>query len=371
MKMKVKTLLNTFLILSFALMSTHSYSLEKLKFLSSQQFPTGFRFKDSEVGGLSSLYFRESDQSYFAISDDRGQNGLPRVYQLKIAVQNSQLKVDFIDVIHLKNLSSQAFETDHIDPEGIVLLKDNMWISSEGDTRKKSDIKGPELLQFNLGGQLLRSINLPEHYQFNILQKMGPRNNMSIESLSLTPDLSQLVIGFENALFQDGDLNNALKSSLVRFLKVSMSSELNQITQNQITEYFYRLPPIPAPNFDPKKYHDYAISDMLMIDSNSAYMIERGFIGSEMRYKIKIVTASGFDQIKPKSNENNLLSREEILNLEDIISTLPAELNRLENYEGIAFGPKLENGHQTLILCSDNNFHPLQRTSFLFFEIIP
>ena len=43
-----------------------------------------------------------------------------------------------------------------------------------------------------------------------------------------------------------------------------------------------------------------------------------------------------------------------------------------DNMEAISLGPRLSNGHYTLIIASDNNFNPkYQRNVFAVFEIIP
>jgi hypothetical protein len=51
-----------------------------------------------------------------------------------------------------------------------------------------------------------------------------------------------------------------------------------------------------------------------------------------------------------------------LLNLEDL------EID-LDNLEGLAFGPKLSDGSQTLLLVSDDNFSDLQITQFLLFKV--
>jgi hypothetical protein len=37
----------------------------------------------------------------------------------------------------------------------------------------------------------------------------------------------------------------------------------------------------------------------------------------------------------------------------------------------MAFGPRLPNGHATLVLASDDNFGKSQVTQFLLFEVLP
>jgi hypothetical protein len=41
----------------------------------------------------------------------------------------------------------------------------------------------------------------------------------------------------------------------------------------------------------------------------------------------------------------------------------------IDNIEGVTFGPKLPNGHQTLIFVADNNFSAEEQTQFLLFEL--
>ena len=43
----------------------------------------------------------------------------------------------------------------------------------------------------------------------------------------------------------------------------------------------------------------------------------------------------------------------------------------VDNVEGITFGPRLPNGHQTLVLVADNNFSAQEQTQFFLFEVVP
>jgi hypothetical protein len=43
----------------------------------------------------------------------------------------------------------------------------------------------------------------------------------------------------------------------------------------------------------------------------------------------------------------------------------------IDNIEGMTFGPKLPNGHKTLLFVADNNFNFFEKTQFLLFEVIP
>ena len=51
--------------------------------------------------------------------------------------------------------------------------------------------------------------------------------------------------------------------------------------------------------------------------------------------------------------------------------TLLADLGgSIGNAEGMCLGPKLDNGNQSLILCTDNNFAPGIPTTFVLYEIV-
>jgi hypothetical protein len=52
--------------------------------------------------------------------------------------------------------------------------------------------------------------------------------------------------------------------------------------------------------------------------------------------------------------------------LSTLIPKLSPALARLENFEGLAFGPPV-GGSRTLLMMSDDNFRATQKTSFLLF----
>jgi len=62
--------------------------------------------------------------------------------------------------------------------------------------------------------------------------------------------------------------------------------------------------------------------------------------------------------------EYTAVSKSLVLNLNE------AGLPRVDNIEGITWGPTLPNGNATLMLVSDNNFNLEQVTQFLLFEVI-
>ena len=63
------------------------------------------------------------------------------------------------------------------------------------------------------------------------------------------------------------------------------------------------------------------------------------------------------------------VSKTLLLDLSTVPGLSPELAPSLDNFEGMAFGPKLPDGRATLILVSDDNFQTSQRTWFLVFAI--
>jgi hypothetical protein len=81
----------------------------------------------------------------------------------------------------------------------------------------------------------------------------------------------------------------------------------------------------------------------------------------------QVVNSNSTDTSKISSFKNGVegvepLRKKLLLNLDDL------EID-LDNLEGLAFGPKLPDGSQTLLLVSDDNFSDLQITQFLLFKV--
>ena len=42
----------------------------------------------------------------------------------------------------------------------------------------------------------------------------------------------------------------------------------------------------------------------------------------------------------------------------------------IDNIEGVTFGPRLPNGHKTLVFVADNNFAASEKAQLLLFEVM-
>jgi len=114
------------------------------------EYPVDQTYKDSIVGGLSGLSYEASSNSYWVLSDDRGDAGGPRIYNFRFGEQNAP---EFLEVIYLSDKQGQPFSAGLVDSEGLIVDSDGFWVSVE-QTAKAPNITHR---RFNRAGQLQQS----------------------------------------------------------------------------------------------------------------------------------------------------------------------------------------------------------------------
>ncbi|MBX9254029.1 phytase [Desmonostoc muscorum CCALA 125] len=332
------------------------------------------------VGGLSGVTYDAVNNRYYAISDARSDtNGLARLYTFTAGTE-----VTFTNVTPLKDSTGNFFTAFSLDPEGIALTNNGtVFISSEGEVRPDlgaSRVSNPFIKEFSLTtGQELRSLLIPTKFlpvvqdtnnnsivDAGDTQTSGVYNNLAFESLTITPDQKTLFTATENALFQDG-----LKASLANGSR-SRILQYNLVTGQPEKEYLYITDAIAeAPNPSTGSA-DNGLVDLLAIDNRGTLLaLERSFAqGVGNTIKIYEVSLQGATDISFYNSLNNL-SAEQLATIAPAQKRLVLNLNDLDlsngtdNIEGIAFGPKLADGRQSIVLVSDNNFNNNQFTQIL------
>ncbi|WP_082803768.1 phytase [Anabaena sp. 4-3] len=338
---------------------------------------------DLAVGGLSGVTYDAANNQYYAIADDRSSNA--RFYTFTLdPVTNA---VTFTKVIQLKDSNGNPFATNSLDPEGIAFTNNGtVLISSEGEISANRIVE-PFIKEFNLTtGEEIRSFAVPAKFQLlsndlnqdGVLgggetQTSGVRNNLAFESLTISPDQNTLYTATENALIQDGDrttLNAGSNSRIIQY---------NLVTGQPEKEYLYIVDPIPkAPN-PSNGFSDNGLVDLLAIDNRGSLLaLERSFaVGQGNTIKIYEISLQGATDISTIDSLNSL-STEELAAIQPAQKRLVLNLDSLnlpnsdgnhptgvDNIEGLAFGPKLADGRQSIVLVSDNNFNATQFTQIL------
>ena len=375
-------------------------SVVSVGFKGQQIFNTGFiptgaaksiNGVDIPVGGLSGVTYDAVNNRYYAISDDRSSNA--RFYTFTLdPVTNA---VTFTNVVQLRDINGNAFAANSLDPEGIALTSNGtVFISSEGEVRPDlgaSRVTNPFIKEFNLTtGQEIRSLAVPNKFNPVVqdtngngivdtgdTQTSGVRNNLAYESLTITPDQKTLFTATESALFQDGAISTTTTSSRSRII------QYNLVTGQPEKEYLYITDPIAKAPIGGTAA-DNGLVDLLAIDNRGTLLaLERSFaVGQGNTIKIYEITLQSATDISTVNSlaVNSLggLTPDQLAAIQPVQKRLLLNLDSLglpnsdnnhptgtDNIEGLAFGPKLADGKQSIVLVSDNNFNSTQFTQIL------
>jgi len=345
-------------------------TIGSLRLIGDYNIKTKTMFEGVEFGGISGID-RAPDGSYWVISDERGgERGTPRFYNLAIDFDAGAFKSVRIDkMVYIKgpdgnNLSNT---TRTADPEDIrVAPNGNLYISSEGVYNSPTNRFQPFVREVKTDGSFVRSFDTPAAFNYVDNSTAGGRNNKLFEALAITPN-GTLYTANEDALVEDGPITTLAAGSVVRVLK------LDPVTAKTTAQYAYQLPKIPvdkAPTgvFAP----DNGLPDLLAVSNHEFIAVERAFadgVGNTIRLVLTTIEADTTDVQGLKSLVGvtyKPMKRELLLEMPIVYQGV-----KIDNIEGISWGPRLANGHRTLVLVADNNFADNQVTQFMAFEVVP
>lgn len=372
MKISAKSIALTSLCTTLIFASLNCVAAPKLKFLGDQNIPTGEKFKETEIGGLSGLAYDKDKNRILAISDDRSMVNDARFYEFDLKLDEKNFKVTPAEVVTLKNKEGKPFKKRTIDFEGITFYQGDILVSSEGWINKEPPIDA-EVIRFTRTGEYKANLEIPDQFLTKKdTVRVGPRDNQVFEALTTTPDGKTVWVGMEEALMQDDRTSAPTYESTVRLIQYKDLKPVKQVA--------YKLERVPSIKVAGLTVGETGFSDMLAVDDNHFYSIERSYMPLAKKSVIRIffntVTDKTADISKMDSIQKNLkelkrVEKELVADLDDFKTQMSANFQNLDNIEGLCFGPTLSNGHQTIIFVSDNNFKKNQRTQFLAFEVIP
>jgi myo-inositol-hexaphosphate 3-phosphohydrolase/phosphodiesterase/alkaline phosphatase D-like protein len=369
-------------------------SAASASFLGQQTFATGFiptgaaaqiDGVDVPLGGLSGVTYDAVNNQYYAIADDRSSNA--RFYTFTLDPVSNE--VVFTNVVQLKDANGNPFAANSLDPEGIALSGNGtVFISSEGEANPSvGRVSNPFVKEFSLTtGQELRSLAVPAKFLPKVAdtnsngivdaadtQTAGVRNNLAFESLTVSPDQRTLYTATENALLLDGDRASLATGSRSRII------QYNLVTGQPEKEYLYNTDAIAKSPNPSTGSSDNGLVDLLAIDNRGTFLaLERSFsVGQGNTIKIYEVSLQGATDISSIDSLSSL-SADQLEAIAPASKRLLLDLDSLglpntdgnhptgtDNIEGIAFGPKLADGRQSIVLVSDNNFSSAQFTQVL------
>ncbi|MDJ0678707.1 MAG: phytase [Xenococcaceae cyanobacterium MO_167.B52] len=344
-------------------------TVNNIEFIGEGNIATGTLFQDTEVGGISGLTYDATSDTYYALSDDRGNRNDPRFYTVDIDLSDGSLDqgdVEFQEAKTLLDFTGEAFELGTIDPEGIALANDGtLFISSEGDANNSIP---PFVKQFSLDGQVFDRLPIPRKFRPRANGNRGIRNNQAFESLTITPDNRFLYTATENALIQDGEKSSLEEGSPVRILKFDLE------TRKAVGEFLYFTDPIPVTPDPVDGFADNGLVELLAIDNTGTFLaLERSFavgVGNNIRlYEVNLQGATDISGVRRLTRRNGELKDVDAVVEKRLILDFSDLGIILDNSEAVSFGETLPDGRQSIIVTSDNNFNDAQKTQFLAFAI--
>lgn len=333
--------------------------LPALTFLSEFTRPSGTVYPrlpgNARFGSMSGLAFDAASGQWLSVIDDRAGT---RVAWLSITAAGGRLDVTPTRLQALtagpgveERLATQA------DLEAVVALPDGTFLMSEEGHLTKDGVWPPAILQVTRDGVVTGVIGYPPEFQIRADGKTGLRDNQGFEGLTLTPG-GRVIAGLEQPL-----LNEPVTSTtrgghgrLIEFMPDGRGWKAGR-------QWRYTISPTPmVPGF-PQACSDgeNGLVELLALTNTTLLAMERS-----CWLDAAGVAPANTILIFAVTLEGTAARKTLLLDLSTTAPKLSPALARLDNFEGLAFGPPL-GGRRTLLLMSDDNFRPAQSTSFLLF----
>ncbi|WP_309954440.1 MULTISPECIES: esterase-like activity of phytase family protein [Variovorax] len=340
----------------------------RLRRIAEAHWPHRPNIQGTTGGGLSGIDYDPQRSEYLLLSDDRSDLNPARFYTATWPapwLKPPEPK----DVVQLQRTGGAPWParrraepgTAIPDPESLRLRPDTgtlLWVS-EGDVVRGF---GPALYESTRDGLLLREFALPAMFTPDPAQQRGPRDNLGFEGLALTPDGQSAWLAMENALIQDGPVPTTRAAGGPCRL-----TQVNLQTGQAIRQIAYVPDAVPLRPLIPGSHADNGVSEVLMLDSDRMLVLERAYAtgsGNSLRlYEINTRGATDVLTTDVLATGNHHPAEKTL-----IADFAGLGLSRLDNTEGMCWGPTLPNGKRMLVVVSDDNFNPLQTTQFAAFE---
>jgi len=353
-----------------------SESVKQLKYLHTYTVPFNLQYKETTVGGLSSIDYDEKSDMYYLVCDDRSAINPARYYAAKIKI--GQQKIDTVIFTNRYFMLDQGGKTYPgikenpfrvPDPEGMRYIpagRNLVW-SSEGERSFRANdtiLNNPAIYLINKAGMWKDSFRLPANLIMSAEEK-GPRQNGVLEGMSFTNDFRFLMTNVEEPLYEDGPRAAPERNqAMIRFF------EFDTKTKKPTRQFAYELEPVAHLPNPANAYYINGVPEFLYIGNDQLLVLERSYSTGRIPCTIRIFLAD----YKHATDVSSLPSLKNKDAYEPMKKTLLLNMDQLgiftDNIEGITLGPVLPNGNRSVILVSDNNFSPAQQSQFMLLELI-
>jgi hypothetical protein len=190
----------------------------------------------------------------------------------------------------------------------------------------------------------------------------GPRENNTLEGLALSPDARTAWAAMEAALEQDGPVPGVGRpGGPCRFTAFDVASG------RAVRQVAYLPEAVPHRPTLPGGFSDNGVAEVLMIDAARMLVLERAYsmgVGNTLRL-FEIDTREGSDTLglpALRPGDYRPCTKRPVADFAQL------GLSRLDNTEGMCWGPRLPGGRRSLVVVSDDNFSARQVTQFAAFD---
>lgn len=337
-----------------------------LDFIGQRVIPFEYDYKNTVVGGLSSLDYNTETGSFVAICDDRSHKNPARFYTLSLNYdKNTFHNWQITDVQFMKQADGTVFTKPSffsakalVDPEAMRVSPDGksyFW-ASEGhaDHGVKAFVR-----EMSLDGSYIRQFTLPEKYIMG--KDKGIRDNKAFEALSISSDHKSIMLSIESPLIQDGPAANVDHGADVRLLEFDIA------TGQAIHEYTYSLEPVHKETLPIGNFSINGVVAILALNNHEYIIVERSFsMGAGLSVRLYQVDFSGATDVL---NLDSLRGASYQAATKKLLLDLGTLGIPIDNIEGVSFGKMLKDGRRSLLLISDDNFRSAQQTQILIFAV--
>ncbi|MBC3919304.1 esterase-like activity of phytase family protein [Undibacterium sp. CY18W] len=355
--------------------NTVQHTVGSLRFIGEQRIPLKAIYADTVVGGLSGIDYDARTETWILESDDRSEYSPARFYTATLNYDQHAFTSVTLTGVHFfkqsngknypdaKLFEKEGGEVADIESIRFDPLDDSIWYASEGSRKLGLN---PFIRQAKRDGSYLSTLPTPAMLNVSPNEETGSRNNLSFEGLSFSPDGKYLWLGMETAIYQDGPVATVDKGAVSRITRFDRKGKVFE-------QYAYPLDPIQVAAA-PGRFSDNGLSEVLAVNEHQLLVLERsgvqdatGVFKFYIRlYEMDIHGATDIKDIASLKKAKYVpVQKRLVLNLNE------AGLPKIDNIEGIAWGHKLPNGHDTIVLVSDDNFDQTQVTQLLVFEVLP
>jgi glycerophosphoryl diester phosphodiesterase len=264
-----------------------------------------------------------------------------------------------------------------LDPEGIVLTRGGeVIVSSEGIGREPR--VPPGLIRYSRTGAVIGLLDVRDRFLPTTTGPLvrGVRANYGFEALTLSPDGERLFTATETALAQDGEAATFESGTLARLLEYTADGA----SFRPAREFIYPIDPVVRPPFESSVVVK-GLVELLALSRTEMLALERTYLENKATpglgtnyarvYRVSIDGAADVSRLESLQHAGSRarVRKTLVLDLANV-KGLSADLApALDNFEALAFGPKLGDGSASLVMASDDNFSPNQRNWFLLFRI--